>query len=65
MADEYWWCLKHSRVETRPRCGAAWVRGPFESEEAARAYAERAEARDEAWEEADEEWDAWPDDDDA
>lgn len=60
MADEYYWCLKHSRVEGEGRCGAAWIRGPFDSEEAARNYADRADKRNEAWEEADEEWNAWP-----
>lgn len=60
MADQYWWCLKHGRVETSPRCAATWVRGPFDTQEAARNHAERADARDEAWEQADEAWDAWP-----
>ena len=60
MADEFFWCLKHERVEQRPqRCGAAWIRGPFTSADAARNYAERAEQRNEEWEDADDRWDAW------
>ncbi len=54
---EFWWCRKHDRVETDgDRCKARHLLGPYESEEAARNWRERFEARAERWEEQDEEW---------
>jgi hypothetical protein len=56
--EEFYWCLKHKRVEQKGHCSQTWTMGPYDSEQAARSYAERAEERDQAWEDADEEWES-------
>lgn len=52
--DQYWFCLKHHRVETvEDLCPAKHRLGPYDTEaEAARAL-EIAQERNEAWESAD------------
>lgn len=55
--EEYWFCLKHHRVEGREGCRNADRLGPYATEaEAARAL-ERVEERNEAWEEQERAWD--------
>ena len=50
MADQYWYCLKHHRVESEEGCRAADRLGPYDtSEEAGRALDKVAE-RNETWE---------------
>lgn len=52
----WYWCLRHERVEPPGGCPAAFRMGPYASPDEARAYAETAQARNEAWEEDDERW---------
>jgi hypothetical protein len=55
MAEEYWYCLTHHRVEGREGCKNADRLGPYPTEaEAARAL-EKVEERNEAWE-SDPDW---------
>lgn len=50
MEAEYWYCLKHHRVEGREGCKNADRLGPYPTEaEAARAL-EHVEERNEEWE---------------
>lgn len=59
MAEDdtkWYWCLHHERVESTDRCAAALRMGPYASAAQARAYAEIAQTRNEAWEEDDERW---------
>lgn len=59
MADEapqYYWCTRHSRVETEDRCRADVLMGPYPSAEAAANYAETAKGREDAWAADDERW---------
>ena len=50
MAEEYWYCLTHHRVEGRHGCKNADRLGPYPSEaEAARAL-EKVQERNEDWE---------------
>lgn len=53
---EYWWCLTHGRVEQGAVCKAQDRLGPYASEEEARAWRERRDAREESWEEEDRRW---------
>jgi hypothetical protein len=54
----WWWCHKHGTVEAAAaKCGSLDRLGPYETPEAARAWRERAEMRNEQWEAEDEEWD--------
>lgn len=51
MAEqEYWYCLKHHRVEGREGCKNADRLGPYESEEEAARALDKVEERNEAWE---------------
>ena len=67
MADDstntqWYWCLDHQRAEPHATmCRAAERLGPFDSEEAARSWKSKSEARNEEWDAEDEEWNAWPD----
>jgi hypothetical protein len=63
MADFYW-CLTHQRVERGTTCRAVDRLGPYADEASARAWAERHEARADAWEAEDERWDDEEEDDD-
>jgi len=62
MSDggEYYWCLKHSRVEPREGCRDADRMGPYPTEEAARNWRASVEARNEKWDEEDREWEEGP-----
>jgi len=54
--QQWYWCLRHNRVESEDRCGAELRMGPYASPEAAAKYAETAQARDDAWAEDDDRW---------
>ena len=54
---EFYWCLTHDQVEEgTAKCRAADRLGPYDSAAAARAWKERADARNEAWKAEDERW---------
>lgn len=48
--DEYYWCLRHHRVETYDQCRAGDRLGPYPSAAAAADALETAEQRNEDWE---------------
>ncbi len=58
MSDDDWfWCLRHQRVERgEEACEAEQRLGPYPSEAAARAWKEQVEARNEAWDQEDRRW---------
>ena len=57
-ADEWYWCLTHSRVEGAiDRDDPDNALGPYESEDAARNWKERNEERAAVWNAQDEAWD--------
>jgi hypothetical protein len=49
MADQYWYCVKHHRVETDNGCTAIDRLGPYPSREEASRALEKAKERNEAW----------------
>lgn len=53
---EFYWCFAHQRVEEGARCKAIDRLGPYESAEAAQAWNQRHEGRQDAWEAEDERW---------
>jgi hypothetical protein len=55
MADngDWWFCLKHMRVEHGPGCPGKDRMGPYQTEAAAAAALDTARARNEAWEKQD------------
>ncbi|NYD58554.1 hypothetical protein BKA08_002792 [Nocardioides marinisabuli] len=56
--DQYWFCVKHHRVETvDDLCPGKHRMGPYDSREAAANALEIAQARNEEWDEEDERWD--------
>ncbi len=58
MAETWWWDLTEKRAvtgEERPR--DAEVLGPYPTREAAEAWQDKVEARNEAWKDEDERWD--------
>jgi hypothetical protein len=60
MSEQWYFCLKHMRVEKDPACPRAEALGPYDSyDEAARAL-ETAQERNEAWDDDP----RWRDDDD-
>ncbi|ANH39194.1 hypothetical protein I601_2778 [Nocardioides dokdonensis FR1436] len=56
--DEYWFCVKHHRVETADGglCRIKHRLGPYSTRAEAEQALENAEARNEEWEEEDERW---------
>ena len=52
----YYWCLTHGQVEEGATCRAINRLGPYESREAALAWRDRVEDRNEAWQAEDERW---------
>ena len=57
MNTEWYWCLKHERVERADeRDAAEFVLGPYPTEAAARNWKATVEARNEAWDDEDERW---------
>ncbi len=56
-ADEQWyWCLKHRRVEQGPGCPPEERMGPYPSREAARNWQQKARQRNQSWDEDDARW---------
>lgn len=53
---KWYWCLRHNRAESADRCGSELLMGPYESRAAAEAFADTANAREDAWEAEDERW---------
>lgn len=49
MADQYWYCLKHDRVESEQVCQGADRMGPYASRRDAERALESAAQRTEAW----------------
>ncbi|MEY2566455.1 MAG: hypothetical protein QOE35_984 [Actinomycetota bacterium] len=61
MADQFWWCLDHNRVEgTDSTCPPDRRIGPYESREAAEHWREQYAQRNEALDEEDREWEEGP-----
>jgi hypothetical protein len=56
MSEQWWWCLTHGRAEREPDRPSADLLGPYASEEDARAWRERNEARNERWDREDDAW---------
>jgi hypothetical protein len=55
--DEYFWCLRHARVESGDQlCPAKYRLGPFPSAAEAERALERVRERNEAWEAEDARW---------
>lgn len=55
-AEQFFWCLRHKRVETSDRCGSELLMGPYGSAEEAQGYADTAKTRNDAWDADDERW---------
>lgn len=56
MDEDFYWCLTHQRVEQGTGCRALDRLGPYPSPDAARAWRDRHEDRDERWEAEDRRW---------
>lgn len=59
---DYYWCFAHDEVEQGRTCRASRRLGPYETPEAARAWRDRAETRNESWEAEDKRWEGEDDD---
>lgn len=55
---EWWYCLRHMKVEGTEGCAHAERLGPYESEEAAGRSLQSAKEKSEAWDRAEADWDA-------
>jgi hypothetical protein len=49
MAEEYWFCVKHHKVEGPDGCAPIDRLGPYPSEEEASHALDKAAQRNEAW----------------
>lgn len=57
MTTNYYWCLKHDRVETDDdKCDVAQLLGPFKTHGEAVNALDTVRRRNEAWEAEDERW---------
>ncbi|HEY6738763.1 MAG TPA: hypothetical protein VI076_07915 [Actinopolymorphaceae bacterium] len=56
-ANEWWYCLRHRRVEPWEGCKDADRLGPYASPEAAEHALQTVAERNEAWDEEDARWD--------
>lgn len=56
MGDEWYYCVRHRRVEPALGCPFKDRLGPYASREEAEQALVTAQRRTEAWDEADEEW---------
>lgn len=54
--QQWYYCLKHNRVEGEEGCPNSVRMGPYDSEEAAANALETARERNDAWDAADKEW---------
>lgn len=50
MADQYWYCLKHSTVESKELCQGADRMGPYPSRSEAEQALQGAAQRTQQWE---------------
>lgn len=56
-SGEYFWCLRHSRVETASNaCAAMYRLGPYRTEAEAERALQTVRERNEAWEAEDARW---------
>lgn len=57
MSEQFWYCVKHKRVEDESNiCPPIDRLGPYASREEAERALATAEERNEAWDEEDREW---------
>ena len=56
QTEQFYWCLRHERVESADLCPADLRMGPYPTAEDARRFAETAKSREETWEAEDERW---------
>ncbi len=49
MTEEFWYCVKHHRVEPRAGCKSADRLGPYPTHEDASRALEKVQQRNEAW----------------
>ncbi len=57
QGGQFFWCLRHDRVEERNQaCEADQRMGPYASAEEARNWREKKDARNEKWDREDREW---------
>jgi hypothetical protein len=54
--QQWYWCMRHNRAESTDRCGAELRMGPYPTKAEAENFAEKAQAREDAWEEEDDRW---------
>ncbi|MGI5490888.1 hypothetical protein [Microtetraspora malaysiensis] len=57
MSGQWWFCLKHMRVEPEKGCPNKDRMGPYATEAEAAYALQTASERNEAWQVQDEEWD--------
>lgn len=53
-SGQWFWCLRHERVEPREGCGPADRLGPYPTREAAEHWQDQVQARNDAWDNWDE-----------
>jgi hypothetical protein len=57
ITPQYFWCVKHGRVETNEdRCAGDNLLGPFATRAAAEGALATVKARNDAWDEEDKRW---------
>lgn len=54
--DRWYWCLDHNRPEREGECRAERRMGPYPSEQEARDWQAKNEARNRGWDDEDERW---------
>ncbi len=57
-SDTWYWCLRHSQVErgAESHCPPEDRMGPYESQQAAEAWRDKVDARNQKWEDEDKAW---------
>lgn len=57
MSERFYWCIRHQRVERAGQaCPEQFRLGPYATEDDARNWRERRDAREDRWEAEDEAW---------
>jgi hypothetical protein len=57
MSEQYYWCIRHDRVERAGQaCAERFRLGPYPSAEEARAWKQRRDAREDRWDAEDRAW---------
>jgi hypothetical protein len=59
-SGEWYWCLRHERVEPRAGCREEDRMGPYPTREAAEHWKDTLATRNEQWEREDREWEEGP-----